>query len=247
MRFGICTTIDKAPIARDAGWDFIEDSGRVLLEPLNETWSNESLARSSALPIEAVNNLIPGELKIVGPAVDRAALHAYMTRAVERAQSIGIGIVVLGSGGARAIPGGFDPDRAQQQLADFAREAATICRAHGIWLCLEPLRRAECNLVNTLPDAGRCAAGSVAILFDTYHFWAENEPLEHLREAAALVKHVHVADHDTRQAPGLDTAGSDRDSSDYREVFSILKSAGYDQRMSSRPSPATRPSASSIF
>ncbi len=69
MRFGICTTIEKNAAARDAGWDFIEESVQGLLQGLepDERWAGRARAAASALPILSANMLVPAALKVTGP------------------------------------------------------------------------------------------------------------------------------------------------------------------------------------
>src|SRR5689334_17979508 len=100
--FGICTSIENAPAAKAAGWDFIE----VLVGPNLEgmvadaEWKGLERARKSALPIPAANSLVPGTLKITGPEADLTKLREYMMRVIGRAGKIGIKSLVFGSGGA---------------------------------------------------------------------------------------------------------------------------------------------------
>src|SRR2546423_6828562 len=66
-------------------------------------------------------------------------------------------------------------------------------------------------------------------LVDSYHFWLEDEPLESLREAMPLIRHVHVADRAGRVPPG---ESGDAKGSDYRALFRILEEARYDALIS---------------
>jgi sugar phosphate isomerase/epimerase len=141
-------------------------------------------------------------------------------------------ILVFGSGGARNVPDGFDRTKANRQIEDFARSAADAAAAavSDVTIAIEPLNRGECNILNTLAEAAaiarRIAHPNLRVLVDTYHLWLEEEPLQHVADAMDLVAHVHVADKDGRVPPG------ESGTSDYRALFRILKSGGYDSRMS---------------
>lgn len=224
MKIGICAQADQSPAAKEAGFDYIEPNAQQLLEGLkpDDQWK----PKESALPMLSANVLVPAALKIVGPTVDSTKLHSYMATVARRAKSLGLQKLVFGSAGARNVPEGFDRDIAKRQIVEFARDAATVCKQRGVLLVIEALQRGECNIVNTIDEA----AGYVKLvdhpdfrcLFDAYHFWLENEPIEHLRSAMPLVKHVHLADIEGRVAPG------ESGKSDYRPLFHVLRQGGYD-------------------
>jgi sugar phosphate isomerase/epimerase len=227
MRFGICTTIDKADAVAAAGWDYVEESVQGLLRGLEEKWSPPG---NTVLPVPAANMLVPAALKITGPAVDPAALQRYIKTVAARAKIVGIQTLVFGSGGARNVPDGFDRATARKQIIDFATIAAAETAVHGVDLVLEPLNRGECNIVNSIAEAIEYVTAvdrpNFWTLLDTYHFWLEKEPLESLRDAMPKIRHVHLADPQGRVAPGLSGLV------DYRPVFKILKAGGYDRNMS---------------
>jgi sugar phosphate isomerase/epimerase len=228
MRFGICTTIEKAPAARDAGWDYIEESVQGLLQGLepDERWSGRDRAKGLALPIRACNMLVPAALKITGPQVDREKLAAYMRNVLRRAEQLDIRTLVFGSGGARQVPDGFPRDDAAEQIGEFLRTSAAVAGEHGVTIVVEPLNRDECNIINSVGEAMKYVAvvghPNLQCLVDSFHFWLEDEPLANLREAMPSIAHVHVADKVGRTAPG------ESEQSDYRPFLRVLKDGGYD-------------------
>ncbi|MGB7159341.1 MAG: sugar phosphate isomerase/epimerase family protein [Tepidisphaeraceae bacterium] len=228
MKFGICTTIEKSAAARDAGWDFIEESVQGLLqgsEP-DDRWTGPDRAASSALPILAANMLVPASLKITGPDADGEKLAAYMRVVLRRAEQIGIRTLVFGAGGARQVPDGFDRHRASEQITNFARMCGESATSHGVTIVIEPLNRGECNIINSVAEAmeyvDAVARPSLQCLVDSYHFWLEDEPLDNLRRAMPAIRHVHVADKVGRTPPG------ESGQSDYHPFFRVLKDGGYD-------------------
>jgi len=232
VRFGICTSMKKAADARSQGWDFIEENVQSLFVgklPDAEYTARERIA-AAPLPVAAANCMVPGDLKITGPAVDPDALAAYMQNALKRAGEAGTRTIVFGSGGARAVPDGFDRHAARKQILDFAAMAAGLAGKYGVTIVLEPLNKSECNIVNSVAEAMDYVRTlnhpHFQCLLDTYHFWKESEPLEHIKEAAGHLRHVHVADLDGRVSPG------ESGTSDYRPVFAILKAAQYNGAIS---------------
>lgn len=232
MKFGICTSFNNAAAVKAAGWDYVEENVQTVLQGTvqDDQWKQEAAAKSAALPVPAANSLVPGTLKIVGPAVDLSALKKYMATVLARAQRVGMKVLVFGSGGARNVPDGFDRDRAATQIEDFVRASADIAARHDVMLVAEPLNRGECNIINSVGEAMRYVKAidhpNFQCLVDTYHLWLEDETLENLKQAMPWIKHVHLADKDGRVAPGLSGKA------DYRPVFKILKAGGYDGMIS---------------
>jgi sugar phosphate isomerase/epimerase len=233
MEFGICTSIDNAPAARAAGWDYVEEGVQALLQGLtaDEQWQGLAKAKASALPAPAANLLVPASLKITGPDADLdGKLRPYLERVTRRANQVGMQILVFGSGGARNVPDGFDRDRAKQQIIDFARVAAELAGREGVTIVAEPLNRGECNVINSVAEAMEYVRAvdhpNFRCLVDSYHLWLEDEPLENVAAAMPWIAHVHVADKDGRVAPG------ESGSADYRPLFGVLRRGGYRGRIS---------------
>ena len=232
VEFGICTDLSKAGVLKALGWDFIEVNAQQFFQGLvsDDTFIGLKALKVSPLPVAAANCLVPGDMKLVGPAVDWAKLEQYMTRVCARAGEAGVGVLVLGSGAARRVPDGFSPAEARDQITRFGQMAASAAACHHVVVVLEPLCRRECNIVNSVTEALSYVQSvnhpHFQCLLDTYHFWMENEPVDHLSAAAPWIKHVHVADLQGRVAPGRSGQA------DYRRLFGILQQAGYRGRIS---------------
>jgi len=232
MEFGVCTNLDRAAAALAAGWDFVEENVQGLLkgELPDDQWQGGEKAKFAALPVPAANMLVPAAMKICGPDADRDRLGAYMERVTKRATSVGMKILVFGSGGARNVPAGFNRDRARQQIIDFCRMAAELASKVRVTIVAEPLNRGECNIINSVSEALALVKdvdhSNFRCLVDSYHLWIEGEPVENVNAAMPYVAHVHVADKDGRVAPG------ESKRSDYRPLFRILKKGGYRGRIS---------------
>src|SRR4051812_33956938 len=233
MQFGICTSIDHAPAAKAAGWDYIEESVQALLEGLvpDAQWTGAAKVKRSALPVLTANLLVPAALKITGPDADmEGTLRPYIATAARRAKQVGIETLVFGSGGARNVPEGFDRGRAFQQLVAFARMAGEEAARAGVTIVVEPLNRGECNVINSVAEAMEIVRAAnhrnFRCLVDSYHLWVENEPLENVKDAMEHIAHVHVADKDGRVAPG------ESGTADYVPLFRVLHKGGYRGRIS---------------
>src|SRR4051812_18528150 len=123
MRIGCCCELGEAAIAYDAGFDYIECKVVSLLPEENGERVMALLAQhqASPIPVASFNVFLPRDLKIVGPEIDSDRISHYVDTALARVHEIGAGIVVFGSGVARAIPDGFSKTEARRQLVHFLR------------------------------------------------------------------------------------------------------------------------------
>ncbi len=220
LPIGICTS-DSAPLA---GVDFIEENVQTYLQP--ETPGHVVPRR--ALPVPVANAFLPAALPCVGPAVDQTRLLRYATAAFQRAQQAGIEIIVFGSGGSRRIPDGFPRARAEEQFLALLRELGPLAAQARLTVVIEPLNRAECNFIHSVPEAdalaAACACPQIAVLADVYHMLRDDQPPDDLRRHGARLRHVHVAEKENRTPPGV--AGDD-----FRPFFRALRESHYRGRI----------------
>ncbi len=230
MRIGCCCNIEDAPIAHAAGFDFIECKVTSLLPEESGNAVSAILAQHKAapLPVAAFNVFLPGALKIVGPEVDAARIGRYLDNALARVQKIGGEIVVFGSGAARAVPDGFSPVEARDQIITFLHRAADAAEGTGITVVIEPLNRKESNIIHSVAEGVSLADAvnrpNIQVLADFYHMDEEQEPLAHILDYQRWIKHIHVAD-TGRRAPGLGHYP-------YVEFADTLRQGGYDGMVS---------------
>jgi len=231
MRLGVCAR-PEGVAERIRGLEFIEGTvGDILCPREDESVFERRMlaARAAPVPTEAVNCLLPGTLKSTGPDVDEAALGAYLAVVLDRAARLGVRYVVYGSGGSRQVPEGFDRDEAAAQIVSHLKRWGPLAAEAGVVIVLEPLRKAECNIVNTVGEGAelvrRACEPNVRLLADTYHMACDGDPPEAIRDAGELVAHVHCAEGEGRGPLG--TNGED-----HRTYFRALKDAGYDGSVS---------------
>ncbi len=233
MTFGVCGAPDCATAAQKAGFDYFEWSVQAFLQPrAEEARFREALeaVRSAPLPCPVCNCFLPGDLKVVGPAVDTAALEAYAVTACERAAIAGVDTIVFGSGGARAIPEGFDRSRAEAQILAFLELLAPVASRSGVCIVIEPLRFQECNILNTVAESARmtraAGADSIRLLVDGYHWACNGESEADILAAAPLFRHMHVATQANRRTPGAEPCAA------LPRFLGAVRASGYAGRMS---------------
>jgi sugar phosphate isomerase/epimerase len=232
MKFGLCCGLDLAPAAADAGFDYIEMSVPGLLMPLADDAAFAAMLaqlRAQKLPCPVVNCFVPGDIKITGPAADPARLEQYVRTACRRAQQAGVRTIVFGSGGARNIPDGFDRAAARRQLVEFCRMTGPIAQADAVTVVIEPLNRAECNVLNSVTEGAALAREvnhpNVRLLVDSFHWGREKESPESIVQAGDLLRHTHTATVANRVLPG-------EEDHDFAPFFTALKKARYDGSVS---------------
>ncbi len=235
MRFGICTSFREIQALDTITFDYLEESVHRFLIPEkpHEDFADRLRdARNISIPIEAANSFLPADLPLIETPqhpIDRPRIERYVQTALQRAEQVGIRVIVFGSGGARKNPPGYDRAAATQQIIDHLATWSVWARNHGVTIVLEPLQYEETNTLNTVAESGAAVAtianSGAKLLADTYHMACNDEDPETLVPWGSLLTHVHVAEKQDRAAPG--TNGED-----FRPYFSALRRAGYDQRIS---------------
>lgn len=231
IRLGVCAAHENAGLLKALGYDYIELAlGSVAALSEEDFQTLCSVLNEADLPCEALNCMLPGEIPVVGPAVNWEKVDGYLAHAYARAARLGAKVLVFGSGGSRQVPEGFDRAAAWRQLREFLVLANRHAAVNGLKIAIEPLRRAECNILNTVSEAVELDAlvdlPQIGALGDTYHMGVQGEALDALQEAGALLFHVHVSEPENRFYPKPGDGGN------YAKLFWTLHAAGYQGRVS---------------
>jgi sugar phosphate isomerase/epimerase len=212
--------------ARAAGFEYMELAMQDVID-LSDQDFERTAARLGALGVPARGgyNIIPAELKTVGPEIDTARQDQHLARVLGRAARLGLSFVVLNNGPSRRIPEGFSREQAQQQFVDFSRRAAAAAAAHGIAVLLQPLRDSDTNFVTKIADAVAVVKAvrrpNYRLLVDYSFMTIQHEQPAALAAARGLIGQVWMANPNGRGYPlGADQA-------DYAGFFRALRQAGY--------------------
>lgn len=202
MKIGVCRGLDDfhaMKSAKAAGVDYFE-CGFGSLARFDDVHFDECKNQldSLELPCIAANGFIPGDMKLVGDKVDYGAIEEYLDKGFQRAASLGVKKIVLGSGSARSYDDGFSPEKAKEQVAFFLNEyAAPKAKAVGCIIVLEPLRFSESSMIHTVGDGVEIAemsgADNVFALADLYHVFGNDDSISGMRKFSGLVRHSHIA------------------------------------------------------
>ncbi|MBP3329143.1 MAG: sugar phosphate isomerase/epimerase [Clostridia bacterium] len=231
MKFGACAGPDRLLSAVKAGCDFVEFNAKDVNNYSQEDFESAlNLIKEHRIKAEATNCLFPGAIAISGKGFDAEVIGDYTDRLFFRLAQLGTEVSVLGSGAARSIQPGEEPAECMERFYKAIYITAENAKKNGIAVALEPLRSAECNILNTVEKAAEiCKAvghSSVGINPDLYHMYCENEPFENLAKYVEYIKHIHVSDYKNRIYSTPD------DGCEYSRIFKILSDAGYSGRIS---------------
>ena len=239
--FGACRGVKEAKLLASLGYDFWEWSVSNALGPDKdaEWWKQQKeLILSQPIPLRSCNGFIPKCFRLTGPEANQAPAVDYAEIALRRAEEVGVKTIVLGSGGARNVPGDFTAEdrtkipnleKGAEQYAEFCRAVcARVADLKTVQVVIEPLRPNESNIINFVWQGLQICADvnspRLAQLADIFHMMMGRESAESIVKAGPLLKHCHIASYDTRLFPGSNPEDDRRRLTPY---FDALRKIGY--------------------
>lgn len=224
---GMVSNLENDSLLHAAGFRVIGTSVGSLISPsLSEEVFQQNLAKLASLKcsLYMCNILFPASLKIAGPEVDEIKVLDYLEAVLQRASKAGIKQLILGSGGARGLPKGFDAEQAKTGFVLLARKMAVAAQKHNVTIILENLNSTETNFLTTLREAAdvvrKVAHPSFRLNADIYHMLKEGESPDEIRKAGDLIVYSEIAEKEGRTLPGV--AGDD-----FRPYLQALKDIGF--------------------
>ena len=223
---GIYTDFMNLPEVAALGFDYVEIPLNALAAlPEGDFAAFVDYVEGNRISVAACSDLLPDDLPITGERVNATALHGYLKHALGRAQRLGVKVVALDGAASRAVPPEGDFPFAWRQLGNFLRLIQGHARDSGVTVALEPLRKADCNLLNLVSEAtliaGLLQLSSVAVCANSGSMGMASEPMSALRRTAPLLKHVHVENALSRALP------RPGDGEDYGRLLETLRDIGY--------------------
>ena len=226
VEVGVCGSIDDFAKAEQFGFDYFEPAAAAVAALSEPAFADfQARVSKSRIRCECFNSFIR-TLRVVGPAVNRDALTAYMNSALDRCRALGGSIVVWGSASSRNVPEGYSRDQAWQQIKAFLGMAGDLAKSRQIAIAIEPLRKQESNIINSGAEALRLVREvnhpNVKMIVDSYHLRQENEDPEILVQARDSIVHLHFANPNGRVWP----KNPDEDPV-YGRFFELVKKTGF--------------------
>ncbi len=242
MKIGCClnmvserpdgTGIEHIEKLAELGYDYVElPTAQMIALDSSDFNALKSRLSASGIPCETSNNLFPVSMRLTGPDADMDGIVSYAGKAFAMDEELGVRTIVFGSGPAKNVPEGFPIEKGFDQVVQICRHIGPIAAEHGITIVIEPLRREECNLINSFAEGVELAKAAdvenVKVLVDLYHMTVEHEPVSNIaRDGKEFLRHVHFANPNGRVYP------VSADEAPYAPFVEALKKAEYDLRVS---------------
>ncbi len=195
MKIGVCvgTDIEKMKIAKEIGYDYVESNSGDIVKATDEKIEE---MKNIGIPVLTSNCFIG--LRIVGPERDDEKISEYLSKLFERSSYLGLEYLVFGSSGARKKPDDMSLEEVKAQTVDFLKKhVVPNCEKYNIKIAIEPLRKAECNWLNTIENGVEIAemVGSpyINVLCDVKHMHDGNDSLENITRYADKLIHAHTS------------------------------------------------------
>ncbi len=233
MKIGACkTNPEEIKLIHDIGYDFVEVSNTKVFS-MNGGEFERLLSLKNKLRegfFHSANSLVPGDVRLTGYDVDFEKIRNFAKESFRRLSLLGVKVLVFGSSNAKNVPAGFSFDVATEQLVSVVSIFAEEASVYGMSVCIEPLNRNECNIINTAKEAiylaRKTGKKNVGGHVDYFHMTENGEDISSLASYAGELIHVHIA------SPGERTVVLPTDGVDYSLFFSSLRKGGYDKTVS---------------
>ena len=227
------TGIEKASFLASLGYDYVELPVAEIMELDQLSFDRVvKTLKASGIPCDCCNNFFPRHFRLTGPDTDTGIIMDYVSQAMERAGKLGAKVIAFGSGPAKMVPPGFSLPVALDQLTVLLRKTAAIAESYGITIAIEPLRREECNIINTFSEgcelSDAVGEANIKVLADYFHHAANKDDVSHITTLGGKrLVHVHFARPEGRRFP-VEIA----EDGGYMAFIGALQSVGYADRVS---------------
>ncbi|WP_298652378.1 sugar phosphate isomerase/epimerase [uncultured Proteiniphilum sp.] len=224
--YAVCTSVSNYPLLKATGYEYVESNVAYLMPDKSDAEFQEHLDEIKELKANIISctSFIPGSLPLIGPEAKQDEALVWADAALRRAGMAKIPYIVFGSGKARNVPENFSKELATEQFISFCKQIAPLAQKYKVTVVIEPLNKAETNLINSLGEGARIIEAvdhpNVQLLCDIYHMTREDEPPSEIVKYGKYIRHCHIAEREERTSPG--TKGDD-----FRPYFKALKQIGY--------------------
>ena len=226
-QLGIVAPLEQDSLVYASGFRMLGESvGRMLSPSLSEEQFQQNLVRikKARCKVLLCNIFFPGSIKIAGPVLDENRVLGYADTVFVRAKMAGIPFIILGSGGARRIPEGYDAEKAKKDFAILCRKLAKLADKYGIMIVLESLQSAETNFLITLKSAAEVVRmvdhPNFKLNADIFHMMREGESPQSIIDAADVLVYCEIAEKQKRSLPGVQ-------GDDFKPYLKALRKANY--------------------
>ena len=194
MKLGVCGSLGTAGTIKKCGFDFVEENFSRLAAMTDGEFRDYAAGYEKlGVPVLSTNGFLPGGYVIYDKTPRE--IKEYAARGMARAASLGVKTVVIGSGAQRNIPDSADREEYEAKFVKTVASVASVAAGYGIKIAIEPLARAETNLVKIVSEsvavATRTEKKHVGAMVDFFHFFMNGD--DGLGCADGLLFHAHLA------------------------------------------------------
>jgi len=226
-KLGIVAPLEQDSLVYASGFSMLGESvGRMLSPSLSEEQFQLNLERikKAKCKVFLCNVFFPASIKIAGPDVNESRVLGFADTVFSRAKRAGVRFIVLGSGGARRIPDGYDIEKAKADFAVLFRKVSEVAGRYRITIALENLQSTETNFLNTVKAAAEVVRAvnhpNFKLNADIFHMMREGESPQSIVDAADVLVYCEIAEKEKRSYPGV--MGDD-----FRPYLRALREANY--------------------
>jgi sugar phosphate isomerase/epimerase len=225
---GIVAPIEQDSLIYASGFRVLGESvGKMLSPSISEEQFVKNIERMKKAKCKVLlcNIFFPGStIKIAGPNVNEQRVLGYADTVFSRAKRAGVTYIILGSGGARRIPEGYDKQKAMDDFAVLCRKLAEVAARYKIMIALESLETVETNFLITLKDAAYVVRTAnhpnIKLNADIFHMLREGESPQSIVDAADVLVYCEIAEKQIRSFQGVK-------GDDFKPYLRALRQANY--------------------
>lgn len=195
---GCCATTNDYSSILSMGYDYIELSGRQIMELSDEQFKKFlKKYQPDRLPCRGFNDYCSGAYPIIGPGSGSKETIKYARKLFQRGHALGISTVGIGAPAARKLPEDYDRADADREMSQFLHMICDIAAEYQITVLLEAVHKYMCDYLTYTREVVDCVASlripNLAMVLDYYHAMVMNEDLDDFGYAMPYVRHLHIS------------------------------------------------------
>ena len=209
-RLGIASSAVNDSILYSSGYSLIGESVSRMVSPrLSEVQfeNNIRIVKGLKCHVYMCNVFFPADIKLVGPDLDEKRVLSYADTVFKRASILGVSAIVLGSGGPRRLPEGYDREVATREFVALSKQLAQVAAKYNVKVFLENLNSTETNFITSLKDAAQVVRSvnhpNFRLNADIYHMMKESESPQSIIDAGEIIEYCEIAEKEARTYPGF--------------------------------------------
>ena len=213
---------------KKAGYDYVELPLNALVSLKEDELEHvKKLLETNEIACETVNQLLPADMRIVGPNMDEAAVETYLSKAEKILHELSVKRIIFGSASSKNLAVGYPEEKAMAQTVAFLHKLSGLLHPIHELIAIEPLNANEANFITNMEEGVKLVEAAdrsnIGICADYYHMAVEQEPMEILKEKSRYVVQLHFCRTDRKMPLKMDEG--------MKSFLETAKAAGYEKRM----------------